>query len=233
MRLRSFADCGGVNKKGEREREGKMKKLMIAATAAMIGMVASAATVNWSGNQALVDGTIDGWLAGDPVTLGPGNWQVLIFDSAVSGTSFAEVQAALAGGDKEALGDLFGNNVGTGKTAVEGAFAVEANMIVGGNNKVNGFAVFLDAENLDNANYAFLLQEHSATKGAAGTDIAVNNIDPLVEDYNGYLDMTTYKNGAGSGANWYALGASPSPEPTSGLLLLLGVAGRGLRRRRA
>ncbi len=36
-----------------------------------------------------------------------------------------------------------------------------------------------------------------------------------------------------SGAGWYSSSASPVPEPTSGLLMLLGVAGLALKRKRA
>ena len=36
-----------------------------------------------------------------------------------------------------------------------------------------------------------------------------------------------------SGAGWYATSTSPIPEPTSGILMLLGFAGLALRRRRA
>ncbi|MBR3085127.1 MAG: PEP-CTERM sorting domain-containing protein, partial [Kiritimatiellae bacterium] len=50
------------------------------------------------------------------------------------------------------------------------------------------------------------------------------------------ISSTTLKDidTTGTGAGWYMTkAASPVPEPTSGLLMLLGVAGLALRRKRA
>ena len=36
-----------------------------------------------------------------------------------------------------------------------------------------------------------------------------------------------------NGAGWYGAASAPVPEPTSGLLMLLGMAGLALKRKRA
>ena len=47
------------------------------------------------------------------------------------------------------------------------------------------------------------------------------------------LNLTSGANFVNSGSQWSAAGWSAAPEPTSGLLLLLGVAGLALKRKRA
>jgi hypothetical protein len=50
---------------------------------------------------------------------------------------------------------------------------------------------------------------------------------------NTSINFTTGAGFASSGSQWSASGWQNVPEPTSGLLLLMGVAGLALRRRRA
>lgn len=71
------------------------------------------------------------------------------------------------------------------------------------------------------------------------TDAATGTIGGAGQDPSPFIDTTaataagTFEAGAGAfaenGAGWYA----PVPEPTSGLLLLLGMAGLALRRKQA
>jgi hypothetical protein len=53
----------------------------------------------------------------------------------------------------------------------------------------------------------------------------------LFGDQDAASNATFADNSAYAGAGWYAAGAVP--EPTSGLLLLIGVAGLALRRKQA
>ena len=82
----------------------------------------------------------------------------------------------------------------------------------GNEQDVMGYVVIVDADTIDAAKYAFITSEETGTTGGAGQ--------------SAYLEFDA--SGTAVGNNWSAV-----PEPTSGLLLLLGVAGLALRRRRA
>ena len=80
----------------------------------------------------------------------------------------------------------------------------------------------------DGDNYLFTETfKGKATDLPGGTDLKIN------AEYESGDEGTVFGNVAYTGdGGWYSA-ATPTPEPTSGLLLLLGVAGLALRRRRA
>ena len=63
------------------------------------------------------------------------------------------------------------------------------------------------------------------------TGTSENGFDPGTE--TSYAQMVNYDATPGSGSYAWAPAAEPVPEPTSGLLLLLGMAGLALKRKRA
>ena len=81
---------------------------------------------------------------------------------------------------------------------------------------ITGYFVVFNAEDTASATYAYISGTEVATTGAAGQAASF--------DIMGSSSATA--------SNWTSLG-SPVPEPTSGLLMLLGMAGLALRRRRA
>ena len=87
----------------------------------------------------------------------------------------------------------------------------------GSGETVNAYLVVLNADSIDNATYAYI---SGVATGATGGEGQVANID-----------FTSAVASMKQDSAWYE--AKSIPEPTSGLLLLLGVAGLALRRRRA
>ena len=80
---------------------------------------------------------------------------------------------------------------------------------------VTGYLVILDAAAAGSAENYMILPAQTATVPANGANISMSFTSAV------------------SGASWNSLSGTPAPEPTSGLLVLLGVAGLALRRRRA
>ncbi|MBO5643447.1 MAG: PEP-CTERM sorting domain-containing protein [Kiritimatiellae bacterium] len=138
-------------------------------------------------------------------------WALYVLDA-----STYETFAALDG-DKVAA-YVVANAVASGATTAS-RFGVDA-AVKGGNYSggdiVNSYMVIFDATTAATAKYYAYTEAASTTINAAGADGNIN--------FGSFADATASTGG------WQS---TDVPEPTSGLLLLLGVAGLALKRKRA
>lgn len=123
-------------------------------------------------------------------------------------------------------------------------------------------ATYITAGGFDDVNFVYGNSDASAgissdliTSTAAGQSYSIVILDKVVDNLDGYTGNYAIINGTSAEAvrnpatngmvaqfvdsnpltqsQWNTMTSSPVPEPTSGLLLLLGMAGLALRRRRA
>ena len=178
-----------------------MKKIMIAAFAAMLGIAANAAAVQWS-----LSGVTD-----SPDTAKAAGWVAYVMDASTFDTF-----AALAGDEVAAYAAA--NALYSGATVnSRGAISVTVkNGNFSANETVSSYMVLFNNAAAADATYYAYTAAGSTTINAAGSDASINF---------GTLDAATASTGG-----WQATAV---PEPTSGLLMLVGLAGLALRRRRA
>lgn len=182
-----------------------MRKLIIAVSAVMLGVVANAASTNWGVNWAysLNDGSDDTYNNGLNGTF----WVVALGDSATSAISVSEAGEITVGA---------GATVQSTGSVADGAAAGDLNFAANGDK----FALVIY-----NATY----QMFGVSDAATIANYSADPPNPADEVLFSNIYDTTY-------ASSYMVAntaATPVPEPTSGLLMLLGVAGLALRRRRA
>ncbi len=183
-----------------------MKKLVIGAALVVVATAVQAATYSWRASMdwASPDGSDD--LVAN----------AYVFDA--NAYAYATISAALAGGDTSVLGNALGN-----KALEGGAFT-----LVGTGLTDNG------ATPPYVSMYAILVANEGGQDyfyNVTYTDVKVT--DAVVSGGAVFSMSTDVITGAVGGAGWTAAGGGAVPEPTSGLLMLLGVAGLALRRRRA
>ena len=182
-----------------------MKKLMIAAAIVCAAAFAQAATVNWGGAISEPDGE---------TPLAPNTMAYLVFSSsAISPAAGATFDGtSLKNGETE-IAAMVDSYAITASDAEDWSF-LKAYDNPGAS--VDGFYAVLISDNGTNPTYSVYAYDE-----ITGTTAASQPTNRVVDWGEGYLTQGGYTV------------ASAVPEPTSGLLLLLGVAGLALRRRRA
>ena len=184
-----------------------MKKLIIASIAAAVGLAVNAATVDWQ--LAITGGSTSGAYAGYTAYL-----------VNASAWDAAKISAAIFT-DSSIVLDSTTFNAGTGKgsktyttlvdSTTAGTRSVDVSSLSEGS-KMGVYYVILNTNK--NPNEYYTISDTLTGRAATGEISLGSNI--------------SIANSTLSTATWTAV-----PEPTSGLLMLLGMAGLALRRKRA
>ena len=166
-----------------------------------------AATITWNSVMDFVyDGTGTGTACADGLSA------YVILESFAQ-TDFAAAYAAGNGDAATTLAAAGANQVGDGSTMVGMVFGNDFTSSTG----VNAYMVVFDTDKVYiSESYEIVANPLDTTVGTLDI-MATTGSDSLPKSATAY-----------AGAGWYNV-----PEPTSGLLMLLGVAGLALRRRRA
>jgi hypothetical protein len=192
-----------------------MKKIMIMATIAMAAIIANAATVTW--NMTNVYGP-------DGSTLNSGKAYMFAYTAGSGSVTASTIAAAIAGAYSSGTLDSYlnDNSVYSWTPASAGTYSdttknvdPEADMGLTAGSSYTFYSVVFDSNTIDDESMFFV------TKELANKKVPASSANLL-------LSFGTQATASTAEGAWQAV-----PEPTSGLLLLLGVAGLALRRKRA
>ena len=178
-----------------------MKKLMIAAFAAVLGIAANAATVNWSVNN----------VKGPEGAAGQAGWFIQIYDASVV-YDYAEAKAGTISAK------WTGSTVAQSSTVFKGAGSVADGLANGTSTSI--YMVLYDGATVADASNYIVSDVISITASVAG--------NPVPASFGAMTASTTANKFLGS--TWTATGGD-TPEPTSAMLLLIGMAGLALKRK--
>jgi hypothetical protein len=187
-----------------------MKKLIIAVAAVAMGIAANAASFTWKAQNGYI------WDGADTPAKITSGTAYLMFTSIMTQSDLVDAFAADAAtaastvATKTVNAATIGSNA---RVALTDSFTVDVT-----SDQTAYFVVF-------NGDKMYVSVEASAPYMAVGdSDIGFSSVTASSK-------LSFDVAGGYSAAGWY--GAAAVPEPTSGLLMLLGMAGLALRRRRA
>ena len=182
-----------------------MKKLLVATIAITIGIVAQAATYSWGYEGYFNNGDGDYGALEDTTAY--------LFNA--STMSQSDMVAAFYAGTLNLSGSAISSSVAT----MDGVVVSDPFDYNGATDDWNAYFAVIQNDKL------FISESTQAQYMEVGTS------GIYFGDQDAVSNATFADNSAYAGAGWYAAGAVP--EPTSGLLLLLGMAGLALRRKQA
>jgi len=197
-----------------------MKKIMIALGAVAMAAAVHAATYNWSVISSTAvyngyDGTAIGVYSGATATSG-----LTYYFLSTATVSQGDLLTALrAGGSITDYDVLASGTTGSDGKIAKNTFTADTSLVQGDGKMYSYFAILSD-----DGTSVFLSTATGLAADTSGgqSDYTIGlNTSKALRDMDGTV--------AFGSAGWY----SAAPEPTSGLLLLLGVAGLALKRKRA
>ena len=187
-----------------------MKKLLMAMSAVAIAFGLNAATIDWKYAITSAQGT-EGYNSGYTVYL----VNATAWDAAtISAATFSDASVVL---DSTTFGAATGRSAGAKRydTIASGTTVGSRSVVIDSLAEGSSVGVY----------YVILNTTSDPNTYTTVADTIIGRAESGAESLGSHISMTA---SAASSATWTAV-----PEPTSGLLMLLGVAGLALRRRRA